>query len=145
MRIALAQTNPTVGDIAGNAAAIARMIARARDGGADCVLFPELAICGYPPRDLLLQGGFLKACTDAAKEIGACRAEAGLQNLPDPKSGVSWDFASCISNYLCGPDRETYLETMERCCRGDWNQSGDYCRGLRDPPPDTVPRLFPTR
>lgn len=70
MRIALAQTNPTVGDIAGNARAIVQMIGRAREGGADCVLFPELAICGYPPRDLLLHGGFLSACTEASKQIG---------------------------------------------------------------------------
>lgn len=70
MRLALAQINPTVGDIAGNAASIAKWIAVAREAGAECVLFPELALCGYPPRDLLLQGGFLKACVDAAKDLG---------------------------------------------------------------------------
>mgnify|MGYP000856009857 CR=1 FL=1 len=70
MRFALCQFNPTVGDITGNAAAMAGMIAQARSAGADCALFPELALCGYPPRDLLLQGGFLKACTSAAKELG---------------------------------------------------------------------------
>jgi hypothetical protein len=67
----------------------------------------------------------------ATEELAVCRAEAGVQDLPTPNSAVSWDFAGCISNYLCGPSRETYLRTMERCCRGDWNKSGDYCRGLR--------------
>ncbi|MGH7243187.1 MAG: NAD+ synthase [Phycisphaerales bacterium] len=75
MRIALAQTNPTVGDIAGNAAGIVRFISQAREGGADCVLFPELSLCGYPPRDLLLQGGFLKACSDTAKELGETQSK----------------------------------------------------------------------
>lgn len=77
MRIALSQMNPTVGDIAGNGRAMEAMIAKAREGGADCVLFPELAICGYPPRDLLQQGGFLKACTDEAKRLGKAHS-AGL-------------------------------------------------------------------
>jgi hypothetical protein len=64
----------------------------------------------------------------SAEELALCRSEAGLQNLPAPTSTVSRDFASCISNYLCGPSRETYLQTMKRCCGKDWNRSGDYCR-----------------
>jgi len=102
MRIALAQTNPTVGDITGNATDIARMIARAREGGADCVLFPELAICGYPPRDLLLQGGFLKACTSAAKELGEKHSD-GLTVIfgcPLPVGGSDAKAPSGITNSL---------------------------------------------
>jgi len=102
MRLALAQTNPTVGDIAGNASAIAKMIALAREGGADCVLFPELALCGYPPRDLLLQGGFLKACTDAAKELGE-KHSAGITlvfGTPLPVGGSNANAPSGIANSL---------------------------------------------
>ncbi len=55
MKIALAQFNPTVGDIAGNARRIAAMIGRAADDGTDLVAFPELSLLGYPPKDLLLK------------------------------------------------------------------------------------------
>ena len=54
LRIAMAQFDFPVGDVAGNGARIARMLAEARDQHrADIVLFPELALCGYPPEDLL--------------------------------------------------------------------------------------------
>lgn len=59
LRVALAQLNFTVGDISGNSKKIIANIADARDKGADIVVFPELAITGYPPEDLLLKQGFL--------------------------------------------------------------------------------------
>src|SRR5215211_2641324 len=61
LRVALAQINTTVGDIDGNAAKIVDSIDRARDGGAQLVVLPELAINGYPPEDLLLKTHFLAA------------------------------------------------------------------------------------
>ena len=60
MRLALSQLNPTVGDLAGNEAAIRDGIARAKAAGAQLVAFPELAITGYPPEDLLLKEHFLR-------------------------------------------------------------------------------------
>lgn len=102
MRLALAQMNPTIGDIAGNAAAMVGAIARARAGGADCVLFPELALCGYPPRDLLLQGGFLKACTAAAQALGE-EHSAGLTLIfgcPLPVGGGDSKAPTGIANSL---------------------------------------------
>ena len=59
-RIALAQINPTVGDLEGNARKVVRYIERAREAKADLVAFPELAIPGYPPEDLLLKPQFLE-------------------------------------------------------------------------------------
>ncbi|MBX3378474.1 MAG: NAD+ synthase [Phycisphaeraceae bacterium] len=115
MRIALAQTNPTVGDIAGNAAGIIRMIARARAGGADCVLFPELALCGYPPRDLLLQGGFLKACTEAAKELGE-KHSSGITvvfGTPLPVGGNA-DSPKGIANSLLAYRDGTMLDYYDK-------------------------------
>src|SRR5579884_4134516 len=53
MKIALGQINPTVGDFCGNAAKIISYTREAQQRGADLILFPELAICGYPPRDLV--------------------------------------------------------------------------------------------
>src|SRR3981081_407034 len=60
IRIALAQINPVVGDLHGNARLIAERIAEARDKGADLVLFPELALTGYPPEDLVLKPAFVR-------------------------------------------------------------------------------------
>jgi predicted amidohydrolase len=65
LRIALAQINTTVGDFAGNA----RRILDAARVDADLVLFPELAICGYMPRDLLLEPSFLDACERTLDDI----------------------------------------------------------------------------
>jgi NAD+ synthase (glutamine-hydrolysing) len=61
LRIALAQIDGTVGDLAGNSERIAAVIERARSEGADLVIFPELALSGYPPGDLLLRHAFLDA------------------------------------------------------------------------------------
>ncbi len=60
LRIALAQVNPTVGDLRGNTALIERFYRRAQKLGADLVAFPELAVTGYPPEDLLLKPAFIK-------------------------------------------------------------------------------------
>src|SRR3989440_1363146 len=60
MRIALAQVNPTVGDLSGNARLVIDGIERAREAAADIVCFPELVITGYPPEDLLLKPSFVR-------------------------------------------------------------------------------------
>jgi NAD+ synthase (glutamine-hydrolysing) len=60
MRIAIAQINSTIGDFSGNREKIARAAGKAKENGADMVLFPELAICGYPPMDLLDQDRFVE-------------------------------------------------------------------------------------
>jgi NAD+ synthetase len=77
VKIALAQLNPTVGDIPGNVRLIEDAIARARDARADMVVVPELALCGYPPKDLLLRRGFVEACAAAARKLGES-ATAGI-------------------------------------------------------------------
>ena len=59
IRIALAQINPTVGDLSGNVKKIISDINRARKFKADVVAFPELAVTGYPPEDLLLKPQFI--------------------------------------------------------------------------------------
>jgi NAD+ synthase (glutamine-hydrolysing) len=69
MRIALAQINATVGDIEGNTAKIREYLERARESGAQLTVFPELAVNGYPPEDLLLKTHFLAAGRRALDEI----------------------------------------------------------------------------
>jgi NAD+ synthase (glutamine-hydrolysing) len=71
LRVALAQMNTTVGDIEGNSARIRDYLARARDAGAQLAVFPELAINGYPPEDLLLKTHFLAAGKRALAEIAS--------------------------------------------------------------------------
>ncbi|MFP4473735.1 MAG: NAD+ synthase [Candidatus Omnitrophota bacterium] len=90
MRIALAQINTTVGDFEGNVSLIVRYMERARYAGADIVVFPEMAVCGYPPEDLLHKSHFvsrsrkaLNALRKHSKDIIAVvgcldRARAGM-------------------------------------------------------------------
>ncbi len=69
MRIALAQINPTVGDFTGNSEKIIRFALQAKEQGAKLVLFPELSVCGYPPRDLVEKSSFVARNKEAVEEI----------------------------------------------------------------------------
>jgi len=71
VKIALGQINPTVGDFSGNAAKIIDYSRRARDAGAGLILFPELSICGYPPRDLVERPWFVRKNRESAERIAA--------------------------------------------------------------------------
>src|SRR6185369_9023270 len=71
VKIALGQINPTVGDFAGNTAKIIDFSQRAKSAGAGLILFPELAVCGYPPRDLVERGSFVVHNREAAEHIAA--------------------------------------------------------------------------
>ncbi len=71
MRFALCQFNPTVGDITANTAAMIGFVSRAKAAGADVVVFPELAVTGYPPKDLLLKPGFVDDNLRAVDELAA--------------------------------------------------------------------------
>jgi NAD+ synthase (glutamine-hydrolysing) len=77
VRIALAQINPTIGDFSGNTRKISEFYERAAAQGAELVLFPELAACGYPPGDLLEKGSFLDRAERALDEIAALTAGEG--------------------------------------------------------------------
>ncbi|MCL2661025.1 MAG: NAD+ synthase [Acidobacteriaceae bacterium] len=79
MKIALAQINPTVGDFAGNRDRILAFATRA--SGADLVVFPELAVCGYPPADFLEKSAFVGAAERTLAELAAWTAEAGRPAL----------------------------------------------------------------
>jgi NAD+ synthase (glutamine-hydrolysing) len=79
VKVALAQINATVGDLAGNSERIVDCARRAYEQGARLVLTPELSLCGYPPEDLLLRPAFMQACAQALKDCAA--ALAGLEGL----------------------------------------------------------------
>jgi NAD+ synthase/NAD+ synthase (glutamine-hydrolysing) len=71
VKIALGQINPTVGDFSGNAAKIIQFALEARSAGAGLILFPELAVCGYPPRDLVERPSFVARCRATVERIAA--------------------------------------------------------------------------
>lgn len=71
MKIALGQINPTIGDFGGNAAKIIEFSQAARAEGAGLILFPELSVCGYPPRDLVERTSFVVHNREAAEHIAA--------------------------------------------------------------------------
>src|SRR5437588_2988350 len=69
MRLALAQINPVVGDLEGNRELILGRLEEAKTNSADIVVFPELAVTGYPPEDLLLRPGFIRAAEESVERI----------------------------------------------------------------------------
>ena len=71
MKIALGQINPTVGDFSGNAAKIIDYSRRAQASGAGLILFPELSVCGYPPRDLVERPSFVARNRETVEQIAA--------------------------------------------------------------------------
>lgn len=81
MKIALAQINPTVGDFTGNTQKIIEYAARAEEQGAELVVFPELAVCGYPPADFLEKSSFVDRAQQALDEIAAWTGPEGRPAL----------------------------------------------------------------
>ncbi|MGZ6728338.1 MAG: nitrilase-related carbon-nitrogen hydrolase, partial [Gaiellaceae bacterium] len=85
MRLALAQINTTVGDLDGNRKRILQAVGEAKSAGADLVLLPELAVTGYPPEDLLLRPGFVRAAGeslhDVAREVHGIVALVGFPHF----------------------------------------------------------------
>ncbi len=71
VKIALGQINPTVGDFSGNAARIIQFAQEARGAGASLILFPELSVCGYPPRDLVERPSFVARNRESVEQIAA--------------------------------------------------------------------------
>ncbi|HTT24813.1 MAG TPA: NAD+ synthase [Candidatus Sulfotelmatobacter sp.] len=76
VKVALGQINPTVGDFSGNALKIIDFAQRAKSAGAGLILFPELSVCGYPPRDLVERSSFVVRNRQSAEEIA--RSTAGI-------------------------------------------------------------------
>ena len=93
MKIALGQINPTVGDFSGNAAKIIDFSHRARAAGAGLILFPELSVCGYPPRDVVERPAFVARNRESAERIAAATAGiaviCGLVTPADSDTGKS--------------------------------------------------------
>ena len=110
MRLALAQINTVVGDLDGNRERIGRRIDEARGAGADLVLFPELAITGYPPEDLLLRPGFVAAAGRTLADVaGAARGIAVLVGVPHYDRDLYNACAVCVDGEVRAIYRKRFL------------------------------------
>ena len=96
LRIACAQFNPVVGDLAGNAALARAARDEAQRQNADLVVFPELFIAGYPPEDLILKPAFVEACMNAVHDLAKVTAEGG----PALIVGAPWGEGGRVYNAI---------------------------------------------
>jgi len=99
MRIALAQVNPTVGDIQGNAAMVIRAVAAAQDQGAGFILLPELVLTGYPPEDLLAKPHFVEEQLDALELVASTCGNAVLLGFVDRIDDTLYNAAALCGNH----------------------------------------------
>ena len=98
LRVAIAQFNAHVGDLAGNAGRVLEFAVRARDRGADVLLTPELGLSGYPPEDLLMRPDFYRAC---AAQLAALARAATLPLVigwPEESEGKRYNAASLLAD-----------------------------------------------
>jgi NAD+ synthase/NAD+ synthase (glutamine-hydrolysing) len=130
VKIAIAQINCFVGDLSGNAARILEYCEKARAAGADLLITPELALCGYPPEDLLLRDGFYRECAIALERLAReVRGVALVVGHPHLDGGKRYNAASLVRdgriaatyhkhtlpNYTVF-DEERYFEPGDRAC-----------------------------
>ncbi|MCK6455063.1 MAG: NAD+ synthase [Phycisphaerae bacterium] len=119
MRIALAQLNPIVGDLDGNTRRILAAIEESRGHGADLVVFPELVLLGYPPKDLLLKPHFIRRSQDALRQIAsAARGVTALVGFAEPNPGPTGRslfnaVAVCRDGRVVATHQKTLLPTYD--------------------------------
>lgn len=110
VRLALAQVNPTVGDLAGNVKKITGWIEEAKVRGADIVIFPELVICGYPPEDLLLKPSFIRACREGLEKVAsACQGIIAIVGFPEGADDLYNSAALICESKVVTTYRKMYL------------------------------------
>jgi NAD+ synthase (glutamine-hydrolysing) len=110
MRIALAQLNVVVGDLDGNVAKITAAVSEAQRAAADLVVLPELAVTGYPPEDLLLRPGFLRAAREAVDEVArACTSTLALVGAPAFDRDLANAAFVCSEGAVVGVYRKHFL------------------------------------
>jgi NAD+ synthase (glutamine-hydrolysing) len=112
MRLALAQMNSVVGDLDGNRDRIVARLEKARAAGAELVLFPELATTGYPPEDLLLRPGFLRAAAKTLDEVAAgTKGLTALVGAPHLDRDLFNACAVCVDGEVKAMYRKQFLPT----------------------------------
>ena len=110
MRIALGQFNAVVGDLAGNAEKMRQIYARAVEADVDLLAFPELAICGYPPEDLLYKQHFLRDCSLTLEKLAAdCADKTIVVGFAESEGMKSYNSAALLQG---GKVRKVYRKGM---------------------------------
>ena len=110
MRIALAQLNAVVGDLEGNVERIVAAVSEAQRAAADLVVLPELAVTGYPPEDLLLRPGFVRAAREAVDEVArACTETVALVGAPAFDRDLANAAFVCADGTVKGVYRKHFL------------------------------------
>jgi NAD+ synthase (glutamine-hydrolysing) len=110
MKLALAQVDPVVGDLEGNRELILARIDEARTAGADLVLLPELVVTGYPPEDLLLRPGFVRAARASVERIAAAtRGIVALVGAPLFDGALFNACAICADGEITGWAKKWHL------------------------------------
>ena len=110
MRVALAQLNVVVGDLDGNVGRIASAVEEAKRAAADLVVFPELAVTGYPPEDLLLRPGFIRAAREAVDEVArSCEGIVALVGGPAFDRDLANAAFVCAGGAVQGVYRKQFL------------------------------------
>jgi NAD+ synthase (glutamine-hydrolysing) len=110
LTLALAQVNARVGDLDGNVRLVREHIGRARDAGAELVLFPELVLTGYPPEDLLLKEHFLQAAQEALANVaGEAHGIVALVGFPERSDDVYNALAVLVDGKVQSVFRKTLL------------------------------------
>jgi len=166
VRIALAQINPTVGDLEGNVDRIAARIDEARTAGADIIATPELCLSGYPPEDLLLRPHFLSDCHDALESlIPATGGICCIVGWPETDAGQIYNSAAVLSDRkligiyrkMCLPnygvfDEKRYfspgteglllscggLRIALHICEDSWHEGDGACTFAAEAKPDAI-------
>jgi NAD+ synthase (glutamine-hydrolysing) len=129
VRIALAQVNPTVGDLAGNARMVVDWIGRAREAGADIVCFPELVITGYPPEDLVLKPSFVRDNLAQLEFVaGATQGIAAVVGFVD-RDGDLYNAAA----FLCDGEVKTVYHKVFLPNYGVFDEQRYFVPGHRTP------------
>jgi NAD+ synthase (glutamine-hydrolysing) len=124
----MAQINPTVGDLSGNTKKIMQFIDEAKSLGVDLVTFPELAITGYPPEDLLLKPQFIKQNRESLYEIvGHTSDIAAVVGFVDSDSDIYNAAAMIYDNKLVGVYRKFYLPNYGVFDENRYFQAGTKC------------------
>ena len=126
LTLALAQVDARVGDLEGNVRLVREQIGRARDAGAELVLFPELVLTGYPPEDLLLKEHFLQAAQDALAEVArAAEGIVALVGFPERAGDVYNALAVLTGGAVHAVYRKTLLPNYGVFDEQRYFQAGD--------------------
>src|SRR5512143_640013 len=128
IRVALAQINPTVGDLAGNTGLVIDYIDRAQTLGADIIAFPELALTGYPPEDLLLKPHFVRDNLEALNKVVASAEDLiVIVGFVDTDGSDIYNAAAVIANRkLVDSYRKNFLPNY-----GVFDEERYFQRGTR--------------